>query len=346
MRRIFDALQRSEAERSGMKPAALDATELLRHAEHRAATEWEAGTPAEPAAVAPLDRDAVRTADIDPPVRPVTPASSVSPVPSVSSRARGARGKTATAAEAVVPRDLPEIFTGFKPLKISVPSYGRLVSISDRDSAAAEAFRLLAVRLRHLRRDRPLQKVLITSSSPQEGKSTCSTNLACSLALRAQQRVLLIEGDIRRPGISQMFSISQRPGVCEWLREERQLAETIYYLEGPGLWYMPAGSSPANPLEMLQSGRPGVLLDQLAGLFDWIIVDSPPVLPLADTSVWSRQSDGILLVVRQGVSEKRKLQRTLAAIESQKLIGVLLNSSTNAPDTDYYYSPRSGSRQD
>jgi Mrp family chromosome partitioning ATPase len=263
MSRIFDALQRSEAERSGMKPAALDATELLRHAEHRAATEWEAGTPAEPAAVAPLDRDAVRTADIDPPVRPVTPASSVSPVPSVSSRARGARGKTATAAEAVVPRDLPEIFTGFKPLKISVPSYGRLVSISDRDSAAAEAFRLLAVRLRHLRRDRPLQKVLITSSSPQEGKSTCSTNLACSLALRAQQRVLLIEGDIRRPGISQMFSISQRPGVCEWLREERQLAETIYYLEGPGLWYMPAGSSPANPLEMLQSGRPGVLLDQL-----------------------------------------------------------------------------------
>ncbi len=328
MSRIFDALQRSEAERSGGRSPGRDATELLRHAEQRAATEWEAGAPAEQEAMALPEREVARNGEI---------ASSARGLPS---RARTAKGRPQSLKEEAVPRDLPDIFTQFGRLKISVPAQGRLVSVSDRDSPAAEAFRLLSVRLRHLRRDRPLQKLLITSSSPQEGKSTCSANLACSMALRAQQRVLLLEGDIRRPALSQMFSVSRKPGICEWLREERQLAETIYYLEGPGLWFMPAGSSPSNPLEVLQSGRPAMLLEQLSALFDWIVIDSPPVLPLADTSVWSRQADGILLVVRQGTSEKRKLRRAVDAVESPKLIGALLNSSTSAPDTDYYYSPR------
>jgi capsular exopolysaccharide synthesis family protein len=225
-------------------------------------------------------------------------------------------------------------------VKISVPAQGRLVSVSDKDSPAAEAFRLLAVRLRHLRRDRPLKKVLITSSIPQEGKSTCSANLACSLALRPQQRVLLLEGDVRRPSLSAMFALSARPGICEWLRGERLLADSIYFLEGPGLWFMPAGSSPSNPLELLQSGKVATLLDQFEGLFDWIVIDTPPVLPLADTSVWSRLADGVLLVARQGTTEKRQLQRAVDAVESQKLIGALLNSSNSAPHTDYYYRPR------
>jgi capsular exopolysaccharide synthesis family protein len=315
--------------RGEVNPPVLDATELLRHAERRAASEWEAvagaGKPG-CASGALVRRNGIALPRVERGVH--------------FKRERYSPGEDSGPGGRAGSAGRPEIFTqGSRPLKISVPAHGRLVSVSDRDSPAAEAFRLLAVRLRHLRRDRPLQKLLITSSSPQEGKSTCSANLACSLALRAQQRVLLLEGDIRRPSLSQIFA-SPRPGICEWLREERQLAETIYYLEGPGLWFMPAGSSPSNPLELLQSGRPAMLLDQLAELFDWIIIDSPPVLPLADTSVWSRQADGILLVVRQGRTEKRKLKRAMDAVESQKLIGALLNSSTSAPDTDYYYSPR------
>jgi Mrp family chromosome partitioning ATPase len=80
-------------------------------------------------------------------------------------------------------------------------------------------------------------------------------------------------------------------------------------------------------------------MDQLTIWFDWIIVDSPPVLPLADTSVWMRLADGILLVTRQGITEKRKLQRGLEALEPKKLIGALVNGSENAADSDYYYSP-------
>jgi capsular exopolysaccharide synthesis family protein len=329
MSRIFDALQRSEAECSGAKsPSSVpDATELLRHAERRATSEWEASAATQPGPASPQ-----RTVTTDGRL----PAANGS----ANGSENGSHRQAATAVEDPISQERPAIFDRFKTVKISVPAQGRLVSISDKESPAAEAFRLLAVRLRHLRRDRSLKKVLITSSIPQEGKSTCSANLACSLALRPQQRVLLLEGDVRRPSLSAMFGLSARSGLCEWLRGERQLEDAIYFLEGPGLWFMPAGSSPSNPLELLQSGKVSTLLDQFAGLFDWIVIDTPPVLPLADTSVWSRLADGILLVARQGTTEKRQLQRAVDAIESQKLIGALLNSSNDAPHTDYYYAPR------
>ena len=81
------------------------------------------------------------------------------------------------------------------------------------------------------------------------------------------------------------------------------------------------------------------MMDQLTLWFDWIIIDTPPVLPLADTSVWMRLADGILMATRLGTTEKRQLQRGLEAIESKKLIGALVNSSKNAATSDYYYSP-------
>jgi capsular exopolysaccharide synthesis family protein len=330
MSRIFDALQRSEAERSGANGAQTpDATELLRHAERRAVAEW--------AETAPQPEEAV--VEVPLPRNGHVPAAKA-PEPSA---AKSSRKRTSVETDPAQPQERPAIFDQFQMLRVSAPAQGRLVSVSDKESPAAEAFRLLAVRLRHLRRDRPLKKVLITSTIPQEGKSTCSANLACSLAMRAQQRTLLLEGDIRRPSLAPMFGLAPRPGVCEWLREERELADCIYFLEGPGLWFMPAGSSPSNPLELLQSGKLSRLMEQLAELFDWVVVDSPPVLPLADTSVWSRLSDGILLVTRQGITEKRQLQRGVEAIEPQKLIGAILNSSNSSPHSDYYYSARPGS---
>jgi len=127
------------------------------------------------------------------------------------------------------------------------------------------------------------------------------------------------------------------PGLCEWLEGNDTSMTNIYRLEGPDLWILPAGNPSGNPLELLQSGRLSNLMDQLAGLFDWIVIDSPPVLPLADTSVWSRLADGIILVARQGTTEKRQLQRGLEAIDNQKLIGALLNCSHNSAASEHYY---------
>ena len=221
--------------------------------------------------------------------------------------------------------------------KISVAAQNRLVCVTDNESAAAEAFRLLGVRLRDLRRQKPLRKVLITSTIPQEGKSMVSANLACTLSLKVPEKTLLVEGDLRRPSLSEVFGIERVPGLNEWLQGERTLADSIYHLEGAGTWILPAGNSPSNPLELLQSGKLPELMEQLTRRFDWVIIDSPPILPLADTSVWMRQVDGVLLVAREGDTEKRQLQRGLEAIDSKKLIGAVMNGSTNPANNSYYY---------
>jgi capsular exopolysaccharide synthesis family protein len=184
-----------------------------------------------------------------------------------------------------------------------------------------------------------LKKVLITSTIPQEGKSMVAGNLACTLALKTQQKILLLEGDLRHPSLSKMFGLGKNSGLSQWLEGECSLAACIYHLKGPDIWILPAGNASSNELQLLQSGRLSVLMDRLTEWFDWIIVDCPPVLPLADTSIWMRLADGILLTTRQGSTEKRQLMRGLEAIEPKKLIGALVNSSDNSVASDYYYSP-------
>lgn len=120
---------------------------------------------------------------------------------------------------------------------------------------------------------------------------------------------------------------------------------SIYRFPELGFWIMPAGESPANPLEFLQSGKLSALLSQLTEWFDTVIIDSPPVLPLADTSVWMRHADGVLLIARQDKSEKRQLKRGLEAVDHQKLIGAVINSSKNLPHSDYYYHSSSRTRR-
>jgi len=322
---IFDALQRSEAERSGVAlPALTAATEVLRLAELHAASDRETAAQFEPSYV--TERAALDTSYLPSAVpQPVT------------------AGEAPTDTELSVDDRYLAAFSQFQSLRVVVPPENRLVCLTDNESLAAEKFRYVGVSLQHLRRDRPLKKVLITSTIPSEGKTMVAANLACTLARRTQQRTLLLEGDLRRPSLSQMFGLEGKSGICEWLQGGRSLT-SIYYLEGAGLWMLPAGTAPKNPLELLQSGKLPALMDQLTAWFDWIIIDSPPVLPLADTSVWMRVADGILLVARQGTTEKRQLQRGLEAIESKKLIGALLNGSKNAAPSDYYYHAPVASR--
>jgi capsular exopolysaccharide synthesis family protein len=236
----------------------------------------------------------------------------------------------------------PDLFNLFQSQQVSLTAESRLVCITDVSNPAAEAFRLLAVRLRHLRKSRPIQKVLITSTVPEEGKSTVAANVACALALRPEQRVLLVEGDVRRPSLSRMFGFGAKTGLCEWLKGDSGLAMSIYHLEGAGLWILPAGNVPDNPLKLVQSGRLPELMERLAASFDWIIIDSPPILPLADTSIWTQLADGILVVTRQGFTKKKSLERGLEALDAKKVIGAILNGSTSPNEGYYYYRPSSG----
>jgi capsular exopolysaccharide synthesis family protein len=330
MSHIFDALQRSEAERSGVDtPVLSEAIEMLKRAERRTATTWAAS------ALALSDNSDTTNTNVY----------SDTPHGFLKESSDQMITVASTVPDPLRSRECLTPFEEFRSLQISLSPQSRLVSILEPESPAAEAFRLLGVRLRHLRRDRTLSKLLITSTIPQEGKSMVSGNVSCTLALRTQQKVLMLEGDLRRPTLSKMFGLGNNSGLCEWLAGERSLVESIYHLKNPGLWILPAGTAPSNALELLQSGKLSALMEQLTCWFDWIVIDSPPVLPLADTSVWMRLADGVLLTTRQGITEKQKLQKGVEAIESTKLIGALVNSSNNAASSDYYYgSPTTRSK--
>jgi capsular exopolysaccharide synthesis family protein len=303
MSHIFDALQRAETERSGIELDACDLpAELLQIAESAAKVRpMVSGLEALPEITLPL-------ADLGP-------------------------GKSGLDKR----HDAPAIaLESLESLPVTLQAHNKLVTVSQKEGLAAEKFRFLAVRLRHLQQRRQLKQLLITSTMPEEGKSTIAANLACTLATRRQQKVLLLEGDLRRPGLQSQFGLSRMVGLTEYLQGTVEVNLPIYRLDALGIWFLPAGRSAENPLELMQSSRLSLLFEKLKTVFDWIVIDSPPVLPLADTSVWTRLADGILLVTRQGRTDKDYLKRGLEALDSSKLLGALVNSSANAAHNDYY----------
>src|SRR5438128_9928026 len=241
----------------------------------------------------------------------------------------------------------PELDQPIPSVPVTIKSDARLVCLTEKDSLAAEKFRFLAVRLRQLQQNRAVKKLRVTSTIPEEGKSMISANLALSLARKKRQRVLLIEGDLRRPTLYKSFGLTRLPGASEWLKSGSNEVRNVYHIEEAGLWFLPAGSLPENPMELMQSGRLAELMEQLAVWFDWIVIDSPPVLPLADTSVWSRLADSILLVAREGTTKKRELQRGLDTLDHSKLLGLVLNSSDSTDQSKYYqrYGPTQSTAQ-
>jgi capsular exopolysaccharide synthesis family protein len=214
------------------------------------------------------------------------------------------------------------------------------VCLTDPGSLGAEKFRVLGLRLRNLRDQRKLKRVVVTGTAPEEGKSLIASNLALNQSRSKVLKTLLIDGDFRRPTVAKRFGVGTLlPGLSECLRGERQLSEVVYRLEGSGLYLLPAGMAPENPLELMQSGRLPEYLDQLGTVFDWIIIDTPPLFPLADTTFWMKMSDGVVFVVREGVTERKTLQRAVDTLDRTRLLGIVVNScSDGGGDHKYYYS--------
>src|ERR1700689_1744227 len=297
---IFEALQRAEAERSGgsVPKDADSVAELLQKVEQE------------------IDRK-LSHSELPPAELPL-------------SELTHAATRTGAAAR--------ETFAAAKVLLPALGADARLVCLTDQGGMAAEKFRVLGLKLRHMREKRKLKRIVITSSIPEEGKSLIAANLALNQSRSKVLSTVLIDGDLRRPELASRFGFSRSlPGLSEVLRGERQLSEVTYKLEGSGLWFIPAAGTPENPIEVMQSGRLQQLLEQLETFFDWLIIDTPPVRPLADTPLWMKLSDGVLLVTRGGVCEKKQLERALGVIERSTILGVVVNScSTN--EQKYYYA--------
>lgn len=225
-------------------------------------------------------------------------------------------------------RDFPAIETA------TLPTSG-VACFTERDSMASERFNLLSIRLRQMRQDRALKMVLITSAVPEEGKSLISCNLAGALA-HGKERVLLLEADLRRPTLATRFGIGRREGLSEWLQGFAAAAGNIYLLRPFDFWLMPAGKIAEDPVRLLQSARFAALLAAVTQMFTWIIIDAPPMHPVADAAVLSPHADGVLLIARQGKTERQHLQRSLQSLKNSHLLGVVLNGCKTSKRHDYY----------
>ena len=223
----------------------------------------------------------------------------------------------------------------------TVSEDSRVVTLTESNNLGAEKFRLLRARLRNLRERQQLQKLVITSAVPNDGKTLVAMNLAVCLAKQTNEKILLLEGDLRKPTLGEHLGIKSLPGVGEWWASvDEPVSKFIYRFDDLQLWILPAGSAPENPVNILQSSRFLELYKQLSACFDWIIIDAPPLLPMADVSFWSRQADGLLLVVREGCTPKAILQKGLDTLDNPKVIGVVLNEAREVESSyysHYYY---------
>lgn len=200
-----------------------------------------------------------------------------------------------------------------------------------------EQFRLLRTRLEDARQARPLKTMLVTSSLPGEGKSFVARNLAATVSQRGRQKVLLLEADLRRPGCCSALGLSPVAGLAECCGSTDPVASFVYRISGLDLCLLPAGDRATAATELLASHRMWEVLAETGRAFDWVVVDSAPLLPVADSVVLSRLCDGIVLVVRRSQALKSALQEVLDRIEPAKLLGVVLNDFPSRHSCEAYF---------
>ena len=208
---------------------------------------------------------------------------------------------------------------------------GKLVGTEDFPSGAREQYRKLAALLHHAQVERDLKVVLTSSALPGEGKSLTAVNTALTLSESLQRRVLLIDADLRRPTIQRIFGIPPVGGLNEVLKAQQDQPTTVGQLT-ERLFVLPAGRPDADPLGGLTSPRMERVLAQASAMFDWVIVDSPPIGLLPDAGLLTKWVGGVLLVVRSGKAPFQLVKRTVEAVGRDRIIGVIMNAVDLAHD--------------
>jgi protein-tyrosine kinase len=210
---------------------------------------------------------------------------------------------------------------------------------ADSSARGSEQFRTLRSRLYQMRSNQPLRTLLVTSAIPTEGKTFVANNLAQAVIRQPDRRALLIDADLRRSRLHVPLGAPSSPGLTDYLRGTADLISIIQQGQEGNLCFIPGGNEVTNPSELIANGRMKVLLDRLAPIFDWIILDSPPCLLVADASVLADHCDGVLLVARAGVTPATIAQRACQELRGRNLVGVVLNAMQDAHTyhSDYYY---------
>jgi protein-tyrosine kinase len=235
------------------------------------------------------------------------------------------------------PLTTPAVLAGCRQLSWPTNSPQLVFSNDDVPVTGKEVFRTLRTRLYQIRAVQPLRTVLISSALPAEGKTFMISNLALSIARQRERRVLLIDGDIRLSRLHTALGAPSTPGLTDYLLDEADEQAILQRGRAENLYFIPGGRSVSNPTELLANGKLETLLARLGPAFDWILIDSPPVIPVSDATILAKYCDGVMLVVRAGSTPFDLAQKARNEFQDSHLIGVALNQV--APGTGYgsYY---------
>jgi len=203
-----------------------------------------------------------------------------------------------------------------------------LLTDAGTESARAEAFRVLRTNLQFLDLDNPPRSLVVTSAVPNEGKTTTATNLAIALA-QAGKQVLLVDGDLRRPQVAKRLHLETSVGLTTVLVGRSDVASSVQVHHDSGVHVLSSGPIPPNPTEVLQSQAMRHLVARLQSSYEYVIIDAPPLLPVADASIMSTDTDGSILVTRHAKTTKEQLRQAANRIEQVggRLFGVVVNMS-------------------
>jgi capsular exopolysaccharide synthesis family protein len=228
------------------------------------------------------------------------------------------------------------------------PSVASFPTLADR-GASVEQFRSLRSRIYQARYEAPLKTILISSGMPSEGKTFVAANLAMSLARNTVNNILLIDGDLRRPTLHNLLGAPSSPGLTEYLAGSASLEAIMQRNSGgqasetsgeggiSNLTFIPAGKCGDNSSELVSNHRIEELISTVSPHFDWILIDSPPVLAVTDAVELAHAADAVLLIARGGRTPFDVAQRTQATFASSRLLGFVLNDIKHPPKGGSYY---------
>lgn len=297
--------------------------------------------------------DALRKVDaslLTPPSQPPAASPPAQPPSVVAQAATAASDPAAMVVEAPL-IEIPDL-TAILPLVQTIPFLpspdASLLDSARPSEAPAEEFRSLRTRLNHMQNLQPIHTIVVTSGSPAEGKSFTAANLALAQSHLEGNRVLLADFDFRRPVIHNLLQFPRSPGLTDYFQGKARLEEVIRRVEGTNFYVIPAGEAVMNPLELLNLPQAKGLLEGLRRAFNWVVLDSPPLLFAADANLLATFCDGLILVVRIGTTTIDSVTRAIGSLcSNNNVLGIVVNgahrgelySKYNYYHTYYYSKP-------
>lgn len=222
------------------------------------------------------------------------------------------------------------------------PSNGQnLVAKNNPKSPISEQYRTIRTNIQFSTVDTKIRSILVTSSSPSEGKSTTAGNLAVVFAQQGK-KVLLVDSDLRRPTMHFVFDITNNIGLTNVLMKQTSLAKAVYRADEENLYVLPSGPVPPNPAELLASKAMDELVEEMYREFDIVLFDSPPLLAVTDAQILANRCDGTILVVRSAKSDKDEVRKAKELLDSvnANLLGAVLNRKKLKKQQYYAYQNR------